>query len=322
VVGSTIAIHPAVAAVKLIGDFEGTLESPYPGPGWTADPGITAPIEFISVNDPDYRGGVTSGEQALLLTTPALWAGNPFFKLNGGEEMMTDMANYPYLLFDVTTYGDPDTPEEGPIWRQVFNIFNNTVTEWYDSNPDNDIQRDFAVPGFADESLTTTVVVDMTGPDPAENDDDKNFMQLKAQAALADHTDGTPIENFYWEILWVFQGGDMPASDEIQIVVDNVRFCDTLDCTPNATLPGDFNENGSVDAADYVLWRDELGATYTQEDYDVWRANFGQMGGGGAVSAAASLARAVPEPTALFLLVTAIAGCSLAARPYRQQVCV
>jgi hypothetical protein len=205
----------------------------------------------------------------------------------------------------------------------VFNIFNNTVTGWYDSNPDNDIQRDFPIPGFVDESLTTTVVVDMTGPEPAENDDERNFMQLQAQAALADHTDGTPIENFYWEILWAFQGGDMPASDEIQMVIDNVRFCDTLDCTPNATLPGDFNANGSVDAADYVVWRHELGTTYTQDDYDLWRANFGQTAvGGAAVSAAASLAQAVPEPTALLLLVMAFAGCSLAARPYRKHVCV
>jgi hypothetical protein len=304
--------HPGVAAVKLIGDFEGNLESPYPGPGWTTDPGITAPVEFISVNDPDYRGGVTSGEQALLLTTPSLWSGNPFFKLNGGEEMMTDMANLPYLLFDVTTYGDPNTPEEGPVWRQVFNIFNNTVTGWYDSNPDNDIQRDFPVPGFADESLTSTVIVDMTGPDPAENDDDRNFFQLKAQEALADHTDGTPIENFYWEILWVFQGGDMPESTEIQMVIDNVRLCDTLDCTPNITPNGDFNEDGTVDAADYVVWRKGLGTTHTQEDYDLWRANFGQEAGGAALPAAASPAVSVPEPAALVMLGIAIVGCYLA----------
>ncbi len=47
-------------------------------------------------------------------------------------------------------------------------------------------------------------------------------------------------------------------------------------------LPGDFNQNGVVDAADYVLWRDNLAATYTQNDYNVWRTHFGQTGGSGA----------------------------------------
>ena len=47
-------------------------------------------------------------------------------------------------------------------------------------------------------------------------------------------------------------------------------------------LPGDFNANGMVDAADYVVWRKGLGTIYTQNDYNVWRTNFGQPGGSGA----------------------------------------
>src|SRR6478752_202912 len=46
-------------------------------------------------------------------------------------------------------------------------------------------------------------------------------------------------------------------------------------------LPGDFNNNGVVDAADYVMWHKGLGTTYTQTDYDVWRAHFGQTAGSG-----------------------------------------
>jgi hypothetical protein len=61
---------------------------------------------------------------------------------------------------------------------------------------------------------------------------------------------------------------------------------------PNATKQlGDYNQNSVVDAADYVLWRKKLGTTgvapYSgtdgsgngnvgSEDYDVWRAHFGQ----------------------------------------------
>ena len=37
-------------------------------------------------------------------------------------------------------------------------------------------------------------------------------------------------------------------------------------------LAGDYNQNGSVDAADYIVWRNGLGTTYTQEHYTIWRA--------------------------------------------------
>src|SRR5262245_24788108 len=38
-------------------------------------------------------------------------------------------------------------------------------------------------------------------------------------------------------------------------------------------IPGDFNGNGTVDAADYVVWRKTGG---TQADYTTWRTHFGQ----------------------------------------------
>ena len=48
-------------------------------------------------------------------------------------------------------------------------------------------------------------------------------------------------------------------------------------------LTGDYNNNGTVDAADYVLWRnggplmnDSTPAGVGPEDYGVWRANFGK----------------------------------------------
>jgi hypothetical protein len=64
--------------------------------------------------------------------------------------------------------------------------------------------------------------------------------------------------------------------------------------TPPPELPGDFNHNGVVDGADYVRWRDLLGTVYTQADYDVWRANFGNTAGVGS-------AESVPEPAFIWL---------------------
>jgi hypothetical protein len=66
---------------------------------------------------------------------------------------------------------------------------------------------------------------------------------------------------------------------------------------------GDFSGNGVIDAADYVVWRKGLGTTYTQSDYDTWRAHFGQMTGSGS---GASTSAAVPEPATLLMFVVGL----------------
>jgi hypothetical protein len=68
-------------------------------------------------------------------------------------------------------------------------------------------------------------------------------------------------------------------------------------------LPGDFNNDGSVDAADYAVWRKGLGGVFDEEDYIAWRTNFGVTMGGGSLAGAA-----VPEPVAIIQLVVAVAG--------------
>lgn len=83
----------------------------------------------------------------------------------------------------------------------------------------------------------------------------------------------------------------------------------TLTATPN--LPGDFNHDGTVDAADYVLWRKNPGGTYTQDDYNIWRAHFCQtfsFTGSGSSSTGSDQSAAVPEPSTDQLLILAAAG--------------
>jgi T5SS/PEP-CTERM-associated repeat protein len=71
-------------------------------------------------------------------------------------------------------------------------------------------------------------------------------------------------------------------------------------------LAGDFNHDGNVGAADYVVWRNNLGTTYTEADYNVWRDNFGRSAAGAAAiadSMSTSGVAHVPEPTGMVLFV-------------------
>lgn len=67
---------------------------------------------------------------------------------------------------------------------------------------------------------------------------------------------------------------------------------------------GDFNGDQVVDAADYTVWRDNLGAPYTQEDYAQWRDNYGATS---ALSPSATL-NTIPEPSAALALTWGMAA--------------
>ncbi|QDU90487.1 hypothetical protein Pla175_38920 [Pirellulimonas nuda] len=90
-----------------------------------------------------------------------------------------------------------------------------------------------------------------------------------------------------------------------------VRFVDVT-----GGLPGDFNNDGSVDAADYTVYRDNLGAssaalngngtggaTVTTADYNLWKASVGSSAVAGVGGSA------VPEPSAgLMALLFSVVG--------------
>jgi hypothetical protein len=92
---------------------------------------------------------------------------------------------------------------------------------------------------------------------------------------------------------------------------DNYTLTSLIEATTPPGLTGDFNGNGVVDAADYVLWRNggplqnEGGVTpgtSSPEDYTTWRANFGKAAAGGG----AALAAAVPEPATCAMLLALV----------------
>ena len=75
-------------------------------------------------------------------------------------------------------------------------------------------------------------------------------------------------------------------------------------------LPGDYNNNGTVDAADYTVWRNHLGeltslanddtAGVDLSDYTRWKTHYGSTLPGAGSGALA----AVPEPASAILLLT------------------
>lgn len=88
------------------------------------------------------------------------------------------------------------------------------------------------------------------------------------------------------------------------------------DLTPfTVSKPGDFNGDTLVDAADYAVWRNNLGEDegvlmgggdgldgVDMKDYDIWRAHFG------AAPAPVAAANTTPEPTAVVIAVAALAA--------------
>lgn len=98
--------------------------------------------------------------------------------------------------------------------------------------------------------------------------------------------------------------GSLPVSDFLRLAPGS----NLIDAGKNIGLPfsglapdlgafetgilGDYNSDGVVDAADYTVWRDGLGAGFTMADYDVWLAHYGE---------GATPGTSVPEPVGLLL---------------------
>lgn len=149
--------------------------------------------------------------------------------------------------------------------------------------------------------------------------------QLSAFAWLADDPNGKPAtpqvtatdNSFASGIAGIAYAEDDPETSGIYryVAAQDTPFVDGV--------LGDYNNNGVVDAADYVLWRkggplaNEVHnpGTVSQQDYTEWRARFGNGGSG---SSSGNTINAVPEPTGLWLAVAGFITC--VARRKRQPV--
>jgi T5SS/PEP-CTERM-associated repeat protein len=174
------------------------------------------------------------------------------------------------------------------------------------------------------QGLTTTGSGSALSVHLADPDEDPDFGSVEVSGAAA--LDGTlqvqladgfvPSEGDSFQILTAAGGRTGMFTNELLPSLSSGLDWE-LQYTPNSVvlsvistvLPGDYNGNGVVDAADYVVWRKTDGS---QEGYNLWRTNFGRMAGSGSgataglsSSATGSASAAVPEPTGIVTMLTA-----------------
>ena len=164
------------------------------------------------------------------------------------------------------------------------------------------------------------LLIDLTGDGDFDDAADFSFLDdtLHGPVNMDTPPVNLPAGNFKIEAMFFERGGG--ASGELSVNLGTgvfrllgqqaaVTAGTSLDVT-GGVLPavnGDFNNNGVVDAADYVLWRNggplqnDPTAGVQPEDYNTWRTNFGRTPGGGAAAASG-----VPEAATLLSAAVAV----------------
>lgn len=147
---------------------------------------------------------------------------------------------------------------------------------------------------------------DLETEDPITVESDELFIgTLDNSIDAADRADNAPSVLDFSNAIGLLYGDLFASFEESGF---NFGVFDNLIVTQlSAGLAGDYNEDGHVNAADYVVFRNNQNTDFTlpnenpaattpgfvdQEDYEFWVTNFGNALGSGAAAAAN-----VPEPT-------------------------
>jgi hypothetical protein len=149
----------------------------------------------------------------------------------------------------------------------------------------------------------------------------------------SDNTYTTPVATTSLEVqdpimFWLHNRDEVATISNIAPQADNILYVGfvgafgslgylndmQIEAVAAPGVHGDFNADGKVDAADYVVWRknetannslpNDNGLTTQTARFDLWRANFGEMTGGPGSGGSA----AVPEPASMMLAIVAALG--------------
>ena len=157
-----------------------------------------------------------------------------------------------------------------------------------------------------------------------------------------------PLGNVAWNTAAILASGSFGTNVTPAFVAGNVgnvftttntvTFGDQTQASPVTTIvrtnfvvgDADYNDNGIVDAADYVIWRKTNGlpavppgsgadgnsdGTINQLDYDLWRSHYGNPFGSGSSTGGSLSTTGIPEPASGvlvgFVALLAVARCRI-----------
>ena len=302
-----LAITPTIQAVVLLNDeFQenGVLngKTPMPGPGANWNSGAQTGVNSVSVVDGEVlllQTESTNGEDIANVFTDQGVAAATFagfdFRLPSGTNagLASDAEVIAEGVFFVTLRGTSASttqrartgfvpPAAGGDFRMAINADNGNLVAGAAFPTDLEFDTTYrAVISFNAQNASSQLWVDPT-------------------TALSTNVSHTGVAGSIGTVINRIILRQANSNNGTQLI-DNVIVATTFEealgiqAEPN----GDFNGDGTVDAADYVVWRKTIG---TPADYDLWKMTFGEIVGGGLSSGTA-----VPEPAAWLLaaLVTA-----------------
>jgi hypothetical protein len=131
--------------------------------------------------------------------------------------------------------------------------------------------------------------------------------------------------------MWQFDevaGGELKLNGHVFWAGGRYEDTTIADVRLIPAVAGDYNRNGTVDTADYAVWRknvgtsdslpnDLVGGTIGPAQYDQWRAHYGQTAGAGASLGSSLSSSTVPEPCTILLLVTVLTAFVIHSRGVR-----
>jgi hypothetical protein len=169
-------------------------------------------------------------------------------------------------------------------------------------------------------SMLATIHQPIIGDIPGDDDYPiVNYFPLVVTGSSSDGRDfeGELLANSQYFFDWQFEplnDGELKWNGVVSWVGGRIEVSTITDARLLPGVAGDYNGNGTVDAADYVVWRNTLGQTgnglpadgdgsetIDAGDYEVWKARFGQT-----AAISVSAAGGVPEPATSLIAMIAL----------------
>ena len=291
-------------AEVVVGSFEGTTL----GGGWTDWQGVNTYSNSTT--------GATEGIQSIRIVPDQIgYQQGLAFKLQdlpNNVEAFEGFINNTHVAFDITwDPADWTYLDSGWNGARVMLLYNEQGAGWSPPIGINPDDNGFRQPDF-----------DTGNPDNPGFWDIANYETVHTRTMLWDYSHLLPsltsnATDGWIEFIMVTNAGNFASP--VAYYVDNVRF--TTPAAPPEGLAGDYNGDGTVDAADYTVWRNNLGGDAAAladgsrdpmntgpidgDDYTFWKNNYGNTSEG-AGSLAGLAGSVVPEPATIALVISVV----------------